>query len=94
GREEERPERCDVRRPETYDTAAVLPIVQTPYFSRVDDSEPPMACVICGRQLGDSDDDQPDWPTGPMCGDCYQARETDNDIWASELNGDEDAETA
>ena len=44
-----------------------------------------------GSPLGESSDDQPDWPTGPMCGDCYQARETDNDIWASEL--DADAET-
>lgn len=30
-----------------------------------------------------------------MCGDCYQARELDNDIWASELDAtDDDAENA
>jgi hypothetical protein len=49
-----------------------------------------LICTLCGRPLGDSSDDQPDWPTGPMCGDCYQAREMDNDIWAAELLGDED----
>jgi hypothetical protein len=43
-------------------------------------------CVICGRELVGDPDDQPDWPTGPMCGDCYQSRELDNDIWASELD--------
>ncbi len=42
-------------------------------------------CTLCGRPLGDSTDDQPFWPTGPMCGDCYQAREMDNDLWAMEL---------
>jgi hypothetical protein len=41
-------------------------------------------CTICGRPLGYNPDDQPHWPTGPMCGDCYQAREMDNDIWAAD----------
>ena len=45
----------------------------------------PLDCVICGRPLGYNPDDQPDWPTGPMCGDCYQAREMDNEIRASDL---------
>jgi len=45
-------------------------------------------CVICGNELVGLPDDQPNWPTGPMCGECYQAREMDNDIWASELNND------
>jgi hypothetical protein len=53
-------------------------------------SDEPLYCVICGDELIGLPDDQPDWATGPMCGDCYQARETDNDIWASEL--DEEAE--
>jgi hypothetical protein len=44
-----------------------------------------LSCTLCGRPLGEVPDDQPDWPTGSMCGDCFQARETDNDIWASEL---------
>jgi hypothetical protein len=46
--------------------------------------EPELSCTICGRLLGYSSDDQPDWPTGPICGDCYQARELDHDIWAAE----------
>jgi hypothetical protein len=49
----------------------------------------PLFCTLCGRRLGEIPDDQPYWPTGPMCGDCYQARELDNDIWASELNDSE-----
>ena len=51
-----------------------------------------LQCTLCGRPLGFSTDDQPFWPTGPMCGDCYQAREMDNDIWATELNADEESE--
>ena len=50
-----------------------------------------LQCTLCGRPLGFSTDDQPFWPTGPMCGDCYQAREMDNDIWATELEADEEA---
>lgn len=43
-------------------------------------------CTICGRPLGYLPDDQPDWPTGPMCGECYQAREFDNELrWSEEL---------
>jgi hypothetical protein len=42
-------------------------------------------CSICGLPLGYSTDDQPDWPTGPMCGECYQARQMDDEIfWAEE----------
>ena len=55
------------------------------------ETDEPLFCVICGNELVGLPDDQPDWPTGPMCGNCYQSRETDNDIWASEL---EDAENA
>ncbi len=43
-----------------------------------------LTCVICGAQLVGDPDDQPDWPTGPMCGNCYQAREMDNELWWSE----------
>jgi hypothetical protein len=62
---------------------------QTSYFSRVHDTNPEMPvliCVICGQPLVGERDDQPDWPTGPMCGNCYQAREMDNDLWMIELN--------
>ena len=65
---------------------------ETSYFSQVteqDPTEPELLCVLCGRPLGYSTDDQPDWPTGPMCGDCYQARELDNDLWDMELNSDD-----
>ena len=53
-----------------------------PDNAHIDDSQP--SCILCGRALGRSADDQPDWPTGPMCGDCYQARELDNELWWSE----------
>jgi len=56
-------------------------------------ADEPLFCVICGNELVGLPDDQPNWPTGPMCGECYQGREMDNDIWASELN-DEDEESA
>ena len=46
--------------------------------------ESPLTCVICGSQLVGDPDDQSDWPTGPMCGNCYQAREMDNELWWSE----------
>jgi hypothetical protein len=48
-----------------------------------------LTCVTCGRPLGESSDDQPDWPTGPMCGDCYQARQMDDEIWWSEEDAEE-----
>lgn len=54
---------------------------------------PALECTLCGRPLGGNTDDQPDWPTGPMCGDCYQARELDNDIWMSELDQAEEEST-
>ena len=49
------------------------------------------ACAICGRPLGYSTDDQPNWPTGPMCGECYQSRQLDDEIAWTDESGDEDA---
>jgi hypothetical protein len=48
-------------------------------------------CAICGRPLGYSLDDQPNWPTGPMCGECYQSRQLDDEIasTAEVLNDDD-----
>ncbi|HYI22556.1 MAG TPA: hypothetical protein VEX62_07965 [Candidatus Limnocylindrales bacterium] len=46
--------------------------------------QPALTCVICGSELVGEPDDQPDWPTGPMCGNCYQSREMDNELWWSE----------
>ena len=47
-------------------------------------------CAICGRPLGQSIDDQPNWPTGPMCGECYQSRQLDDEIAWTEQSGDDD----
>jgi len=49
-----------------------------------------LTCSFCGEPLTGDLDDQPDWPSGPMCANCYQAREMDNDLWAMELNSEED----
>lgn len=46
-------------------------------------------CSICGRPLGIFPEDQPDWPGGPICGDCYQARQMDDEIWWSESADDD-----
>ena len=46
--------------------------------------EETVTCTLCGRPLGFSTDDQPFWPTGPMCGDCYQAQQMDDEIAWSE----------
>ena len=54
----------------------------------------PQFCVICGNELVGLPDDQPDWPTGPMCGNCYQSRELDNDIWAAELDAADNDDSA
>lgn len=52
--------------------------------------DPPTDCAICGRPLGYSIDDQPDWPTGPMCGECYQSRQMDDEIaWTQEESTDD-----
>jgi len=50
---------------------------------------PDLACSICDRPLGLFPEDQPDWPTGPICGDCYQARQMDDEIWWSESADDD-----
>jgi hypothetical protein len=50
---------------------------------------PGLTCSICGRRLGLFPEDQPDWPTGPICGDCYQARQMDDEIWSSEMDDDD-----
>ena len=40
----------------------------------------PTYCSICGRPLGESIDDQPYGPTGPICGDCYQSQQMDDEL--------------
>ena len=32
-------------------------------------------CTACGRPLGLFTEDQPDWATGPLCGECYRNHE-------------------
>lgn len=44
-----------------------------------------LLCVICSRPLGVFPEDQPDWPTGPLCGDCYQAQQMDDEIFWDEF---------
>jgi hypothetical protein len=53
--------------------------------------DPPSTdCAICGRPLGYSLDDQPNWPTGPMCGECYQSRQLDDEIaYTAEVSNDD-----
>ena len=59
---------------------------------QTDPTEPmdPVACSNCGRPLGVSGDDQPDWAGGPLCGDCYQARQMDDEIWRSDADDSAD----
>jgi hypothetical protein len=45
-----------------------------------DSADEPLVCVICGQALTGDAEDRPDWPTGPMCGECYRARQTDDDM--------------
>jgi hypothetical protein len=49
-------------------------------------SDEPLYCVICRGPLGIFPEDQPEWPTGPMCGDCYQAQQMDDEIAWTELD--------
>jgi len=45
-------------------------------------------CTVCGRRLGIFAEDQPDWPNGPLCGDCYQAQQADDETFWDELEED------
>lgn len=54
--------------------------------------DPPVddeACVVCGQDLSGDPDDQPDPPLGPMCGECYRAREFDQTLWEAEWSGED-----
>jgi len=42
-------------------------------------------CTICGGTLDGDPEDDPTHPGGPMCGECFRAREMDEEIWASDL---------
>jgi hypothetical protein len=54
------------------------------------DTPKPVACTYCGQQLGYSSDDQPDWPTGPICGACHQSNQSDDEELYPLLYEDED----
>lgn len=43
-------------------------------------ADEPLTCSACGRPLGIFPEDQPDWPGGPICGDCYQARQQEDEM--------------
>jgi hypothetical protein len=45
----------------------------------------PLPCSLCGRPLGQLPDDQPNWPSGPLCGDCYQAQQAEDEMWEAEV---------
>ncbi|HUG48862.1 MAG TPA: hypothetical protein VMP67_10680 [Candidatus Limnocylindria bacterium] len=42
-------------------------------------------CVVCGRALGQLPEDQPDAPNGPLCGECYQTQQFEDELWAAEM---------
>ena len=46
----------------------------------------PLRCAWCGRPLGYSSDDQPAWPGGPKCGECYQAQQADDELMLDMLD--------
>ena len=41
-------------------------------------------CRVCGNNLTGDLADQPDPPLGPMCGECYRAREFDQTLWEAD----------
>lgn len=48
-------------------------------------------CVVCGGPLGVFAEDQPDWPAGPICGNCFQSRQMDDEIaWQMEDEAEEE----
>jgi hypothetical protein len=47
------------------------------------------ACGVCGQALLGDPDDQPFPPLGPMCGECYRAREFDQTLWEQESISDD-----
>jgi hypothetical protein len=48
-----------------------------------DDGMIPLVCATCGRLLGDDPDDELDGDAGgPICGECYRAREHDAQLEA------------
>lgn len=46
------------------------------------------SCVVCGQPLIGDPEDQPFPPVGPMCGECYRAREFDESLLEQDLQGD------
>jgi hypothetical protein len=46
------------------------------------------SCGVCGQPLTGDVDDQPFPPIGPMCGECYRARQFDEILWETEWRGD------
>jgi hypothetical protein len=56
----------------------------------LDPSTEPLRCSICGDQLTGDGDDDPGHPTGPMCGECFRAREFDEQLWAMEASEQDD----
>ncbi|MFN8519983.1 MAG: hypothetical protein U0667_11475 [Chloroflexota bacterium] len=51
---------------------------------------PPVTCSVCGFELRGDPDDEPDHPTGPVCGNCWRARADDELLWAIQASGSDD----
>ena len=41
-------------------------------------------CTVCGTALDGDPEDDPWSPGGALCGECFRAREMDEELWMSE----------
>jgi hypothetical protein len=56
-----------------------------------DPTSQPIYCTACGRPLGLFPEDQPDWATGPICGECYQELNFEDEVAFGMLYEEDDA---
>lgn len=54
-------------------------------YNSFDPTTPRLICAVCHQPLAGDPEDQPDWPGGPLDGECFRAREFDNDFESAEL---------
>ncbi len=56
-------------------------------FTPFDPLNPALICTVCGQPLTGDPEDQPAWPGGPLDGECYRAREFDNELdWSDDAD--------
>lgn len=48
-------------------------------------SDQTVYCTSCSRPLGIFPEDQPDWATGPICGECYQSLNWEDQVAHDQL---------